>query len=617
MSFLYPLGLLGLIGIPILIIIYIIKSKYTEQTVSSTYLWALSEKFLKRKNPLSRLTGIISLILQILAVILISLSIAHPIIAIPNSANEYCFIIDGSGSMNMLSDGETRFERGKSEIAAIINDAAQGSVFSLVYVGDDTSTVYEKTDDKEQAMLLLGDLKVSYGEADLTKALGIAQGYFNENPSALVYLISDAEYENSSNVNVVNVAKGEENYAVSDIIHTHENGTVELNGSVISYKSDALLTVGLYIDGASEPSDIESISAVGGEKYTFTLSANADTFSSLSVKISQSDALEFDNEYIIYDLKRESSYDTLIVSERPYLIKAMLSQLLHAKIDVIKPSEYSSQTGYGLYIFDSVSPELIDELPKDGSVWLMNLDGSIDGAGFSVQGEVTFESSEVISLTDSSSSTAQALIKDLSGNGMHITKYVKCGFYRNFTTIFSYKGNPIVFAGNSTNGVREVVFAFDIHNSNLPLLADYAVLMRNLVNYSFPDMVENTAYESGKEAQINVVANCESIKVESPLGNVTYLDTSSAVASLPLTEAGVYKVTMTVAGSAKEFCIYSAFAESERAPIQSESELILQGYASSDGFDGKYDPLVIIFIILAIIFLADWMVYCYDKYQLR
>lgn len=617
MSFLYPLGLLGLIGIPILIIIYIIKSKYTEQTVSSTYLWTLSEKFLKRKNPLSRLTGIISLILQILAVILISLSIAHPIIAIPNSANEYCFILDGSGSMNMISDGKTRFERGKEEIASMIDSATPGSIFTLVYVGDDTSVVYEKTDDKEQAELLLGELKASYNEADLTAALGIAQGYFNENPSALVYLVGDTAYGQNTNVNVINVARGEENYAVSDVVYTHEDGIVEIHGSVISYLSDRELTVGLYINGSAEPSALESVFVTAGEKTAFTLSANADSFSSLSVKISQDDSLAFDNEYVIYDMKSESSYDTLIVSERPYLIKAMLSQLLHAKIDVIKPSEYTSQSGYGLYIFDSVAPELIEELPKDGSVWLMNLSGSVDGAGFSVQGEVAFESSELLSLSESSSSVAQSLTKDLTGNSIHITRYVKCGFYRNFTTVFSYKGNPIVFAGNTTHGVREVVFAFDIHDSNLALLSDYAVLMRNLVNYSFPDMVEKTTYESGNDAQINVVANCESIRVESPLGNVTYLDTSSASASLPLTEAGVYKVKMTVAGSAKEFCIYSAFAESERAPVQSESEISLQGDAGSEGFDGKYDPLVIIFIILAIIFLADWTVYCYDKYQLR
>ena len=56
MSFQYPLGLLGLIGVPILIIIYIIKSKFTEQTVSSTYLWTLSNQFLKKKRKDNKLT---------------------------------------------------------------------------------------------------------------------------------------------------------------------------------------------------------------------------------------------------------------------------------------------------------------------------------------------------------------------------------------------------------------------------------------------------------------------------------------------------------------------------------------------------------------------------------
>ena len=68
MNFLFPLGLLGLIGIPVLIIIYIIKNKYTEQVIASTYIWNLSEKFLRKRLPIHKLVGIISLILQILAV---------------------------------------------------------------------------------------------------------------------------------------------------------------------------------------------------------------------------------------------------------------------------------------------------------------------------------------------------------------------------------------------------------------------------------------------------------------------------------------------------------------------------------------------------------------------
>ena len=88
MSFKYPLGLLGLIGVPILIIIYILRSKYNEQTVPSTYLWTLSEKFFKRRNPLSGITGIISLILQILMVIIRSRAISRPIFVVPDSASE-------------------------------------------------------------------------------------------------------------------------------------------------------------------------------------------------------------------------------------------------------------------------------------------------------------------------------------------------------------------------------------------------------------------------------------------------------------------------------------------------------------------------------------------------
>ena len=93
MSFLYPLGLIGLVGVPILIIIYIIKNKHTEQIVSSTYLWELSEKFLKKKRQVKLISGIISLILQLVLVVVISLAIAHPIITIPNAAKEYCFIL--------------------------------------------------------------------------------------------------------------------------------------------------------------------------------------------------------------------------------------------------------------------------------------------------------------------------------------------------------------------------------------------------------------------------------------------------------------------------------------------------------------------------------------------
>ena len=84
-----------------------------------------------------------------------------------------------------------------------------------------------------------------------------------------------------------------------------------------------------------------------------------------------------------------------------------------------------------------------------------------------------------------------------------------------------------------------------------------------------------------------------------------------------LDEVGEYEVNMMVAGTNRVYNIYSALSEEERLTTASAEDFSLFGEASDKGFDGKYDNIMILFIILGVIFAADWAVYCYDKYQLR
>ena len=217
MTFLYPIGLLGLIGVPILIIVYLIKNRYTEQTIASTFLWRLSERFLKRRNPLSRLTGIISLILQLLLVITASFAVAHPIITLPGAAYEYCFILDGSASMNMTSGGVTRFDLAKDKILEVVRDAKDGSTFTVVLVGEGTELLIEKSDDPNRIADRLEILAASDCTVEYTEAIGIAQGYFDENPSTLTYLVTDSDYADCENITLVNVARSENNISIPQI----------------------------------------------------------------------------------------------------------------------------------------------------------------------------------------------------------------------------------------------------------------------------------------------------------------------------------------------------------------------------------------------------------------
>ncbi len=614
MSFLYPLGLLGLLGIPVLIIIYIIKNKYTEQTVSSTFLWTLSEKFLRRRNPLNRLTGLISLFLQILIVTAISLAIAHPMITVEGAAREYCFILDGSGSMQMQYGETTRFEEGKTRISQTIEDAVDGSIYSLIYVGDSTGVVFERIEDKEQALFLLNELQPADSAPSLTDALGTAQEYFNENTSAKVILVTDKVYASANNLTVEDVSSEVENYAVSDVTYTYVGGRLTVKGMVISYASDVTLNTELYINESEVLAAAGMVTVVEGEKTPFQLTCDTTSFASFRVAVAESDALPADNEVSVYDVKSESSYSTLIVSPTPFFLESMLDAITNAQTDVISPEEYTGQRGYGLYVFDTFAP---DEMPDDGAVWLINQTGSLEGAGFSAQGEITFNKAQPLEMSGSSATAVKKLTADMMGDTVYVARYLKYGLYRNFATVMSYQGNPVIFAGTNSFGNREVVFAFDLHDSNLPLLYDYAVLMRNLVSYSFPEMIEKTTFYCGDEIQINLPANCESVRVESPSGESSYLGMESATGLFIPAEVGVHTVTMNVANTLHEFKIHAALGEAERNPAVAEMEIGLQGEATDGGFDGKYDALMAVLIALAVLFLADWGLYCYEKYQLR
>ncbi len=610
MSFLYPLGLLGLIGIPILIIVYIIKSKYAEQTVSSTYLWDLSERFLKRRRRRNPLAGLISLLLQIVAVTAISLAIAHPVLSLPGAAREYTFLLDASGSMNLEQSGTTRFEKGKGEIRAIIEDAVNGSCFTLVRVDSNAAVVYEQVEDKEQALLLLDEQIPSHGVGDTTDAIGVAQGYFNENKGALTYWVTDTTYENSQNITVLNVAASEVNFALSDVTHQFTAQGLSVSGLVSLYGAESgEVKVELLLDGATVGETTVSLTA--GQPVRAEILCDASVFSELTLRLQTQDAMSLDNASTIFDAKSNALYDILLVSERPFFLESALRSLGYRSITTLAPKQYDGQNGYGLYIFDCYSPTSI---PTDGTVWLVNPDGSTDNTGFGVRDVYSTGEGLELERENASSMLYKSLTKGLSWDTVTVSEYTRCGLYRNFTTVLTYKQNPVLFVGTTASGNREVVFAFDLHNSNLPLLPDYPVLISNLLGYSFPDILERVSYTVGEQAQVNLPAGCESVRVESPTGNVQYLSLDSAVGSFALPEAGAYRITMD---SSAEFYVYASMPVEESNTTPTGEQMALSGEASSEGFDGILEALPVIFLILALVFAADWMVYCYEEYQLR
>ncbi len=627
MTFLYPLGLLGLIGVPILILVYIIKNRYTEQTIASTYMWTLSERFLKRRNPLSKITGIISLILQILLVTVLSLAVAHPIITLKGVANEYCFVLDGSASMGMETDGKSRFEAAKEEMNEIIDSSKNGSVFSLIYVTEITETVFEIEDDKEIIKERIASLEVFGGSVDYTDSIGVAQSYFNENPSVLTYLFTDTDYKEHKNVEIVNLSKNEVNASVYDIAYEDLGANAyTVTGKAVCYGGNIMTDIEVRNNIEERVLGYQRLQLVDGVETEFVINIESEKFYSLKITSASPDAMDEDNSAIVYNIKSENSYSALLVSDTPFLLKSAIDAVSNAEVTVMTTEDYKmlennlgdtekAALGYGLYIYDSYTPS---KLPSDGSVWFIGPEGSVTGAGFSVQGTTELEDGAPIVLNKSSNSVMRKLTSGLIGDGIYIKKFTKCGVYGNFSTIFSYMGNPVVFTGETDSGNRAVVFSFNLHDTNFTLSSDYPILLYNLLNYSFPAVIEKTEYYCGENAEVNVIPGCLGIRVEAPSGNAFYADTLSAVSEFALSEVGEYKITLETSGANREFYIYSSVPMEERYTVSEAEEIYsLRGDSRGEGRDGEYDPLVLLFVLAALFFAAEWMVYCYDKYQLR
>ena len=615
MIFLNPLGLLALIGIPVIILIYILRNKFNEQTVASTYLWELSEKFFKRRNPLSGITGLISLILQILIVAMLSLAIARPVFIIPESAGEYCFVLDGSGSMNAKSDGKTLYEIAKEEIEEVIDGASSGSTYTLINLTGEANVTYERLSDKKLALQMLDELECSDGTVEYSDALSVAQKYFDDNRSFEIYLFTDKDINTHDNIEIVNVSsQNADNYAITNVTSSLTGGELSVNASVISYTSDAEVDVLLYIDGQESFSAKQTASLKAGESAEAELIADCDGYSDFRVVIDGEDALSADNEYISYNHKNETAYNVLLVSETPFFMEAALDVLTDVKVDVIKPEAYTGQGGYGLYIFHSYTPDVL----PDAAVWLINSSKNVADSGFGARGVVELDDPAEITMSDSTSTSARKLLQGVDGKDIFVSEYVKySGMYTRFTTLFSCGQNPVIFAGTNGLGNREVVIGFDLHKAHFSLASDFIPIIGNLLAYSCPDIVESAGYVCGEDAHVNITSQLNNVKAVTPDGEDIYIDTSSDIASFKLDKVGTYKVEYTMSGEAKTAYIYSSFPESESDPDGCIESFSLSGEREYNKTDGEFDPAVIIFIILALAICADWMVYCYEKYQLR
>jgi len=214
---LYLLGLLGpLIGL------YILRVRRTRKVVSSTWLWRTAARDLAASKPFQRLTPSVPLVLEALAVVVLSLALSGPRSrGAGDLGSRLVLVIDVSASMGALEDGTTRLEAARKTAHGLLARLEPGAETMIVAAGRDAELASPFERDRTRLRAALDRLFVHEVEGRLAPAVALGAEQLWQRGGGRLVLVTDGVVADadallapSSSVELVTVGSARENTAL-------------------------------------------------------------------------------------------------------------------------------------------------------------------------------------------------------------------------------------------------------------------------------------------------------------------------------------------------------------------------------------------------------------------
>lgn len=602
MKFLNPAGLWLLLGIPLLILIYLIRSQHEEREVSSTYIWRMSKRFMKKRIPVQKFNKILLFALQLIAILAVSFIAARPAI-VEGEACDYIAIIDGSGSMQTKdAKGETRFETAVMQVEKLAKEIDQGHTLSVIVASEKATDLIQGAKSTTEANIALEGAKCTYGDCNIEEALSMAQLMCERSDNAKVLFYTDQAYA-AEKLQVVNVDRQEWNVSVNSLVGVADGKNMVFKGTITSHHREASVTVGLKINGVVKNAQVLNCKADVETEVTFTVE-DLSSYDTAEIFVETSDGLDADNVYAICN-KREKTYNVCIVSKAPLYLRNALRAFDNYNVTVTASAKAEDLKGQDLYIFDGIIPK---EYPVDGSILVIGVEDLPEG--LSAGDKVTKPMELQLGNIDS-----PAFCAGISMKGVAVTNFSPLSGNASWETLLRCGEAPVLVNKRIDRGRNFAVLSFDLHDSNLPLQTSFLVLMRNLVEYLAPAFLRDTEFIVGDTAELAVMQSAEKLHIEYPNDEIKELSIASDYAKLVLEKVGVYTAVMTTAEGGEYVDFFVRLPDSE---IHSDGgkklQLEIDNNKAKERKDAVSEMWFWITLVCLIIILTEWGWYCREQY---
>ncbi len=596
LQWLLPLGFLGLAGIGVLAVIYILRPKYTRRVLPSTFMWIRSQKYRRKRMPIEPFRDWLIFLLQALAIAACAIIIASPRLVseeLINESNERVVVIDASASMRsklVKTTGETRFKRAIDQTKLLVDEVLirQGGSISVILAGKTPEFIVDDADrhSYSDVIEILEQAECTYGSSDLEAAMLMAEDRVLHNPAAKVTVFSGTELGYMGDaVTFVNLSDSDKewNIGICNCNASYEQNQYVFYLDVAAYgkvSMDAMLHVEIKgIDNGDGAFDLDPLDVPvsfnvneNGEELVQHVNLIVDptneeiggslenvvgSFEEVLVQFrGLNDSLPDDDTLMVYGGQRDRvAIEHYVVEDNRNIFFASgirsLVQRFEKTRDVMFTStideEYAKSSGSDIYMYEHVVPEKIAEmgqngLPNDGITVLLDPNEEAMreiGPGLGLQFK---EHKQLGTFTHLTYGPPHMLTNRVSVEELGISAYdlYEAAPDSGFVPVLYCGDDPVLFARN-WHASKIVVMAFSINMSNFPTRPqDFLFLLCNMIDFYMPVTLSQYCFEIGEKATVNCKGS--SLLVTNMRGETVSLLTEFPN-EVPLDEIGTYTFT--------------------------------------------------------------------------
>ncbi len=540
MPFTTPLALLGLVFIPAVIAMYLLKLRRDERVVTSTLLWTRLVSDVEANAPWQRLRRSLLLLLQLLLVAILALLAARPFLERPAGlARDVVLVLDTSASMGATDVSPNRLEAAKLAALDALRDLPSGGKVSVVTADRTARIVVNETTDMGRVRQALEGIVPTSASGDLGDALELAGKLAARSGDAQILVATDGALATPATasvddpITVLSVGRARKNQAIVALAVRTAPSAVTRSVFISVANLDleeSRRRIELWGDGGLL--EVRDILLDPQARSDVVVDDVPREVRSLEVRLvgpdpavttAPDDLATDDRAWAIVPPDRTRL--VLLVGEGDPYLETALSYLPNVELYGVPLEDYGPATDrtdgrpWDLVVFEGALP---GELPRTPILAIAPEDSS-------PLGEVTG------TLSDpgiGSLSADEPILRYVDLSTTHIAAaslMVLPEWAR--VVIPGPRGSPLLYAGIRA-GLPTAVLAFEPRRSDLPLQVAFPILLANLTGELMGgSAVPAEAVQPGTPVSLSVPADASGLSVTRPDGSVVELVPGTGLAT--------------------------------------------------------------------------------------